>query len=86
MHSKLTYGRFYMDDEYKAKQTQNPSDDDTPFSEPDDIAGSSNPTHPQTDTNVDEDEVYHHGLDEAINVDDPDPDDADEVELMGDSH
>ncbi len=71
-----------MDDD-KDNQTQKPDDNDTPPSTPDDVSDITNPTHPQTDSNVDEDEVYHEGLGVIAPID---PADAEEVELEGDSH
>lgn len=72
-----------MDNDYKDNQFPKLDSDDTPFSEPEDINKKSDSTHPQTDTNVDVDEVYHEGLGVAAHID---PADADEIELMGDSH
>lgn len=61
-----------MDDSYKDNHTTLPNDNhgDVPFSEPDDIRNNNRPdTHPQTDTNVDADEVYQEGLDTATRID-----------------
>ena len=73
-----------MDDGYKDNQTQLPDDDATPFSEPEDFETKRSDTHPQTDTNVDSDEVYHEGLDVATTID---PDEPEEHELRAaDTH
>lgn len=77
-----------MDDSYKDNHVTLPNNDDNndaPFSEPDDIQNNTRPdTHPQTDTNVDADEVYQEGLDTATRID---PDEPDELGLKAsDTH
>lgn len=60
-----------MDQDYQDNQTENPQRGDRPFSKPDDITQNVDPTHPSTDTNVDQDEVYQEGLGEATETNDP---------------
>ncbi len=53
----------------KAIKQHKPAEDDGPLSAPNDIKQSADDTDPQTDTTIDSDEVYHHGLEEAAGLD-----------------
>lgn len=61
----------HMDQDYQVNQTKKPTKGDRPFSKPDDIDQNVENTHQSTDTNVDQDEVYHEGLDEAAESNTP---------------
>jgi hypothetical protein len=53
------------------KQEKLPNDFSTPFSPPSGIQDNSDDTHPEADTNVDEQERYDEGIAGASGVDDP---------------
>jgi hypothetical protein len=53
------------------KQEKLPQDYDTPFSPPSGVKDNADDTHPQADTNVDDQERYDEGISGAMGVDDP---------------
>lgn len=53
------------------KQEQLPQDYSTPFSPPSGVTDTSDDTHPQSDTNIDEHEHYDEGIAGATGVSEP---------------